>query len=42
MGETNLKLETKLADSNAILMVENSTALHLPVIQLMGAPVTVV
>jgi hypothetical protein len=34
-------METKLAENNAIWMVEDSTALHLPGIQLMGARVTI-
>ena len=40
-GKTiNLQNEKKLAKKNAILMVEDSTALNLPDILLMGAPVT--
>ena len=34
------KVETKLVEKKATWMVEDSTALHLPGIQLMGAPVT--
>ena len=34
-------METKIAENNAILIVEDSTALHLPGLQSMGAPVTV-